>query len=189
MEKKYYKFTSKGYLTTMAVVDIYTLEAWRTGDKSDDIRFLNENLMVGEYPDWLKFPLEYVEYWKGKAKDVLEMRRVCCFLISEHLKDVFEEAGLTGWKTFDVIVRKKDGEILPGYYGFSVTGRNPSSKVEEDVEIPDFFRLKPKLSIILCTQRVIDTLKANKIRDFDVYPIKGDDVFGKHYDLINFPKE
>ena len=143
---------------------------------------------MGEYPDWLKFPVEYVESEKGKIRDVMEMRDLY-FLISEHLKDVFEEAGLTGWKTFDIIVRKKDGEILPGYYGFTVTGRNPSSKVERGVEIPDFFQLNPNCGAIICTQRVVDTLKTNKIRDFDITLIKGDDVFGKYYDLINFPKE
>lgn len=140
MEKKYYKFTSKGYLTTMAVRDVYTNEVRRTGAlPNNELYWLNENLVSGEYPDWLKFPVEYVEIEKGRARDVLEMRRASCFLISEHLKDVFEKAGLTGWKTFDIIVRKKDGEILPGYYGFTVTGRNPSSKVEGNVEIPDFF--------------------------------------------------
>lgn len=76
----------------MAVRNVYLNEARRTGVMSDEIYFLNRRLRMGEYPDWLKFPVEYVEIEKGKARDVLEMRDLY-FLISEHLKDVFEKAG------------------------------------------------------------------------------------------------
>lgn len=36
---------------------------------------------------------------------------------------LLKENGFTGWSTYPVEVRNKDGEVVDGYAGFSVTGR------------------------------------------------------------------
>ena len=109
------------------------------------------------------------------------------FLISDFLKDIFEKAGLTGWKTYDITIHRKNGDILPGFYGFSITGRNPSSNIGNTPEIPDFFMLHPDKLWLICTQRVVDVLKENKIKDFET-TLLSNESYPDVYQQINFPK-
>ena len=96
------------------------------------------------------------------------MRYPQMFLISGRIRQVFEENGLTGWKAFDVVVWKKDGEQqVTGYNGFTVTGRLPERWNPDDAEIPDFFNLESTLYVI-CSQKVYDAIKKNKIKCFEV---------------------
>ena len=138
---------------------------------------------------WIEVHTGIVPTWKRRDKkkinNIIETRWIGCFLISEHLKQIFESNGLTGWKTYDVTIHKKNGEILPGFYGFSVTGRNPVKNSDEAVDIPDFFRLRPDWGTIIASQKVVDVLKANKIRDFETNLIC---IGDSYYDNINFPK-
>ena len=46
MEKKYYKIASKGYLTTMAVRNVYLNEARHTGVLPNEVYFLEDRLSL-----------------------------------------------------------------------------------------------------------------------------------------------
>jgi len=109
-----------------------------------------------------------------------EMRFPPVFLISEKVCNLFKENGVTGWKQYDVIVKDKKGKIIHGYYGFTVTGKTPASK---DEVIPDFFHPAP-LCAIVCSQKVFDLMKVNKIRDFE-FDLIGVEGYGSCcYDYI-----
>jgi len=45
------------------------------------------------------------------------------FLISDRMKDAFEENNLTGWKCFPIRLLNKKGEVIEGYRGLTITGR------------------------------------------------------------------
>jgi hypothetical protein len=169
MKNTFYEFSSKGYLNTMAVSPVIAELAYLRNDRSPDGGInIREQLLLGEYPAGLEFPVEYIVTENGKMTDVLEMRYPGMFLISDHVKQIFEENGLTGWKAFDVVVWKKDGEQqVTGYNGFTVTGRLPEGWDSVDAEFPDFFNLKSTLFVI-CTPKVRAVLKENKIKCFAV---------------------
>ena len=169
MRTVFYTLNSKGYLNTMAVTPVIADLAYLRNDRSPDGGInIREQLLLGEYPAGLEFPVEYIVTENGKMTDVLEMRYPPMFLISDHVKQVFEENGLTGWKAFDVVVWKKGGEQqVTGYNGFTVTGRLPEGWNPGDAEFPDFFNLKSTLFIV-CSPKVRAVLKENKIKCFNV---------------------
>ena len=55
------------------------------------------------------------------------MRYPGLMLISDHIRNIFEENGLTGWKSYDVVVKKKNEEVIKGFSGFSVIGHLPEA--------------------------------------------------------------
>lgn len=184
MANNYYHFSSKGFLSTLAASPKIFQEAIATNDWSSK-RYIHDNLIFGESLESYKFPLDFIVTDGKNVNNVIEMRFVSAFLISENLKNLFEQTGLTGWKAYDVTIHKKNGEILPGFYGFSVTGRNPVKNSDEAVDIPDFFRLRPDWRTIIASQKVVDVLKVNKIKDFETNLIC---IGDSYYDNINFPK-
>lgn len=187
MVNNYYDFGSKGYLSTLAVWPSIFIKAIQCNDWSNNGgRYVEEQLRFGEYSPNLLFPLDFVVKDGYKIRDILEMRSLT-FLISDRLKLIFEAANLTGWKTYDVVIHQKDGSILPGFNGFSVMGRNPSEKSDGYPEIPDFFRLRHDQSWLICTQRVVDVLKENKIKDFET-TLLSNESYPDVYQQINFPK-
>ncbi len=169
MKNAFYDFSSKDYLNTMAVSPVIAELAYLRNDRSPDGGInIYKQLLLGEYPAGLEFPVEYIVTENGKMTDVLEMRYPQMFLISDRIRQVFEENGLTGWKAFDVVVWKKGGEQqVTGYNGFTVTGRLPEGWNPDDAEIPDFFNLESTLYVI-CSQKVYDAIKKNKIKCFEV---------------------
>jgi hypothetical protein len=176
MKNTFYHFSSKGYLNTMSVAPVIAELAYLRNDRSPDGGInIREQLLLGEYPAGLEFPVEYIVKDNGKMTDVLEMRWPGMFLISDHVKQVFEENGLTGWKAFDVVVWKRGGEQqITGYNGFTVTGRLPEGWDSDDAEFPDFFNLR-STTFVICTPKVRAVLKENKIKCFEVYLIDKED--------------
>lgn len=169
MEKKYYSFDSTKYLVTLAVTPDLFSKAIDDGDFSaDSFRHIIPKLMLGTYPDNLIFPVEFTEKNGKKLRDVIEMRWSFAFLISTRIKELFEENGITGWKPYDVVVKRKNGEIIPGYHGFSVLGRYPELLPASGDLVPDFYHPECLGLGIVCSQRVVDLLRKYKIRDFDI---------------------
>ena len=167
MIHKYFDFTSQGYLNTLAATPDIFERALEIGDYSPETRGIIDLLMLGTYPRSLAFPVEFTVFDGKKLRDVIEMQWCSAFLISNRLRDIFQTEGLTGWQTFDVIVRKKNGEVIPGYCGFSVIGRCPC-EVPKSADAPDFFHPESKARGFRCSQKVIDVLRKYKIRDFDI---------------------
>ena len=188
MKSKYYKFNSKNALRTLAASPVVFEKAIKEDDWSPKSgRHIFEKLIFGHYPDFLDFPLDFIVTDGREIRDVVEMRYPHAFLISEKLKTVFENSGLTGWRTYDVVIHKKNGELLPGYFGFSVIGENPVDDDDCQLPAPDFFRLKPDWLSVICTQKVVDVLKENKIKVFETSPVN-EDNYTHLFKEINFPK-
>lgn len=101
---------------------------------------------------------------------------------------VLQKGAFTGWGTWPVEVRDRDGTLVPGYAGLAVTGRcgpwDFSSCEEVDVEFPygrmrrvRGFRFDPagwdgsdlflvgQTSFILCAERLAAALRRARIRN------------------------
>jgi hypothetical protein len=86
MRTAFYTLNSKGYLNTMAVTPVIAELAYLRNDRSPDGGInIREQLLLGEYPAGLEFPVEYIVTENGKMTDVLEMRYPGMFLISDPL--------------------------------------------------------------------------------------------------------
>lgn len=71
----------------------------------------------------LEQPLKLRAYMGGQATDFLWCGLSAIRVVSERLVTLLQEHAFTGWATYPVEVYGRKGEALPGYYGFSVTGR------------------------------------------------------------------
>jgi hypothetical protein len=82
-----------------------------------------DRLQWGDY-SYSEFPVSFI-YYRGRVlKDILGVGWISLYLISDRMKKVLEEHNLTGWKTFPIKLFGKKKEEIPGYHGFSVTGRS-----------------------------------------------------------------
>ena len=107
--KDFYDFGSRLVSSTMQV-DAISLEGG-----------LNP-LIYGDY-EGISFPIVFKHEYGSKLRDILDTGWASLHLISDSLKELLETNGLTGWKTFPVKVLTKKNEEIPGYQGFSITGR------------------------------------------------------------------
>jgi len=145
-----------------------------------------KRLLIGDY-EGFEFPLTFKHERQHKALDIL-VTGPYLYLISDRMKKILEENKLTGWnpiyvKLFDI----KNNEI-PGYYGFSISGRcgpvdyhkceiierryvENGPLVKEYIGLPigleewdgsDFFLPKGWLGTII-TPKAADIFKKNKI--------------------------
>ena len=120
--KDFYTFDSKGYLTTVSVFP--DLCEPLMGDAA--FNFMNNKIIKGDWSG-LEFPLIFHQIENGKKlRDVLDMRYVSAYLISDRMKNILEENKITGWKSYPVVIHDKKGDIIEGYNGFSVVGRSGS---------------------------------------------------------------
>ena len=77
-------------------------------------------LFIGEY--YVEKPLVFKGYMGQKVFEWLWATSPL-FVISERIHSSFEDAGLTGWKSYPVEVYDRKGGRLPKYYGVSIIGR------------------------------------------------------------------
>ena len=66
-----------------------------------------------------------VTHAMGEAipQDVIWTTSVAFLVVSQRFIDILLDNRFTGWSTYPVEVYSKAGELLPGYFGFSVGGR------------------------------------------------------------------
>eukprot|EP01132_Coremiostelium_polycephalum_P000319 gene319-410_t len=126
-------------------------------------------LINGDYTG-ISFPIIFKQVYGKKLQDMLDTGWPGLFLISDRMKSVLEENQLTGWKTFSVQVFDKKGEGIPGYHGFSITGRcgeidYSKSPIIEKRRVPDGPLVKFYKVI---TQRAAEILKKNKLTNIDL---------------------
>lgn len=187
MDNKYYVFDSKGYLVTLEAVPKIFRDAINNQDFSENGgKNIIQQLICNNYPSNITFPVIYYIEDGKKVRNVIEIRHPSAFLISTEIKELFESNGITGWKPYDIILYRKDGSIMEGYYGFTVTGTNSIDPNNPDY-IPDFFHFYPKYGGVVCTQRVVDLLKKHKIKDFEMKPVN-EHSFLFLFEEIVFPK-
>lgn len=132
--KYFYTFGSCGYGTTFAAFP----------ERADQLISCNERattylsrLILGDYND-LQLPVIYNEIKGGSSgkrmRDILDTRYPPLYLISDRFKNVLEESGITGWKSYPIALFDKKGNPIEGYNGFSVTGR--AGKMQKFDQLP-----------------------------------------------------
>lgn len=132
--KDFYTFDSCGYGTTFAAFP----------ERADQLISCNERaaaylsrLILGDYND-IQLPVIYNEIKGGssgkKMRDILDTRYPPLYLISDRFKNVLEECGITGWKSYPIALFDKKGNPVNGYNGFSITGR--AGKMEKFDQLP-----------------------------------------------------
>lgn len=96
---------------------------WRADGESEKAMEFTDCLTYGEY-DNMVLPLIFRQdhEFGNKLRDVLRGGRFL-YLISDRFKDLLNEHGLTGWKTFPIELYDKKGNKIEGYNGFSIIGR------------------------------------------------------------------
>ena len=117
-------------------------------------------------------------------RDVLDMRSVGFFVISDRMKDVLEENGFTGWKTYPIQLYDKKKNLISGYSGFTVTGKGgrvyyPLNEAWNPVlgwnpaswDGSDFFHFENTRHILI-TERVMKVLRKHKIDAIDMDPLE-----------------
>lgn len=194
-----YHFSSKGYLTTVAVTPDYFENAIKKDLHGPDSgRDIHHQMLYMEYkgrkryPPYVDFPVVYRQFDGNKLRDMLDMRfDGRCFLISDRLRSLLTDNGITGWESFPIVLYDKKGNEIPGYNGFTVIGsggkllRLPHPKEENEYFVmpeyniwnyrdwdgSDFFRIKPNYNLLV-TQRVKDLLVSNRIESPNFYPIE-----------------
>lgn len=80
------------------------------------------HLISGDYAG-VNFPIVFKQEYGTKLQDILDTGWPSLFLISDRIKVILDENALTGWMVFAVEVQDKQGRLIPGYHGFSITGR------------------------------------------------------------------
>lgn len=122
--KDFYDFHSRNYLTTFfAKADILKQAIKRSDSKL--AWKISWDLEDGSYQGY-EFPIVFHEVRGDSGKqmrDVLDNRDTMAYLISDRMKDLLIDNNITGWKCYDIEMYDKKGNIVPGYNGFSVTGK------------------------------------------------------------------
>lgn len=193
----FYTLHSRNYLTTFnATPKLFRnaidnhLRGFHSG------REIYDQLAFGDhYPEYIQFPIVFYQEDGKRMRDVLDMRYVGFFVISDRMKLVLEENGFTGWKTYPVQLYDKKKNLISGYSGFTVTGKGgrvyyPLNEAWVPVlgwnpacwDGSDFFHFENTRHIII-TERVMKVLKKHKIDAIDMKPledsIKLDPLAGK----------
>ena len=79
-------------------------------------------LLLGEYSQ-LEFPIRFEHESGTVLSDFLDTGWPGWFLISERVCSSFRDRGLTGWKTYPIMLVDKRANEVQGYCGLSFTGR------------------------------------------------------------------
>jgi hypothetical protein len=60
-------------------------------------------------------------------------------IIADSVVQLLRSHGFTGWSLYDVSVRDKQGQLVPGYRGLAVTGRCGHIDNSQSIEVPRIF--------------------------------------------------
>lgn len=182
----FYTLHSRNYLTTFnATPKLFrnAIDNHLCGFHSG--REIYDQLAFGDhYPEYIQFPIVFYQEDGKRMRDVLDMRSVGFFVISDRMKDVLEENGFTGWKTYPIQLYDKKKNLISGYSGFTVTGKGgrvyyPLNEAWNPVlgwnpaswKGSDFFHFE-NTRHILVTERVMKVLRKHKIDAIDMDPLE-----------------
>lgn len=79
------------------------------------------NLIKGDFKG-IEFPVTFQIQSGKKFLDILDTGWPSLYLISDRLKTILEEQGLTGWLSFSIKLLDKNNNLIQGYHGLSVKG-------------------------------------------------------------------
>lgn len=186
---RFYRFMSKGYLSSFAVSPDLFEKALKENDcKAGGPREIQRLLREGDYPDWVQFPIVFHQIDGTKLRDIIDSRRVDFDVISERVESILCKHNITGWKTYPVrIFDKKENEIF-GYRGFSVLGRGGRLiYLKDGPEVNFRFEKKDKILDltewdgsdiflvfgvgIIISDRAMKLFKENRVSAVDYLPI------------------
>lgn len=123
--RDFYVFDSCGYGTTFAATAEEFERCLSVGENDLGGCFYSK-LILGDYKD-IQFPVVYNEIKGGssgkKMRDILDTRYHPLYLISDRFKNILEESGIIGWKSYPIALFDKKGNPVEGYSGFSISGR------------------------------------------------------------------
>ena len=112
----FFEFKSRFASSTVQVGAVSLRDPATVGELDED------RLSMGDYSG-IVFPVVFRHEYGRKWCDVLDTGTPTLMLISERIKGLLEEHGLTGWGTFAVRILGKKGSEVFGYHGFSTLGR------------------------------------------------------------------
>jgi hypothetical protein len=83
-----------------------------------------------------------IQWAMGSAKpgEVMWTTHAVPIIVADSVVQLLRSHGFTGWSLYDVSVRDKQGQVLPGHSGLAVTGRCGNIDYTQSVEVP---RIRP----------------------------------------------
>lgn len=103
--------------------------------KRDEALALTRSEMQPAHPITVKWTM-------GRATPVEVIRTTYAapIIVADSVVQLLRSNGFTGWSLYDVAVHDKQGQVIPGYRGLSVTGRCGNIDWAQSVEVP---RIRP----------------------------------------------
>jgi hypothetical protein len=141
-------------------------------------------------------PLQ-VDWAMGRAKPVEVIRTTLgtVAIIADSVVQLLRAHGFTGWSLYEVSVRDKQGQGIPGYSGLSVTGRCGELDHSMSIEVPrirpggifpvwkglffepeswdgsDFFMPAQRFGFVFVVEEVKKALERSKVRNVEFTPL------------------
>jgi len=83
-----------------------------------------------------------VTWAMGRAKpiEVIRTTYAAPVIVADSVIQLLRSSGFTGWSLYDVSIRDKEGQTVPGYNGLAFTGRCGSIDKSQSIEVP---RIRP----------------------------------------------
>jgi hypothetical protein len=140
-------------------------------------------------------PIFLQGYMGGQVADFIFSGSVFIRVISKRVYDLLQSNKITGWKIYPVEVFDRKGQPLPGYYGFSIIGkecrrdRTRSQRLtkqivpqgdpfeyykglyffDEDWDGSDIFLVQNNIMVV--TEKVLNLFKKNKVTNVEFIPL------------------
>ncbi|KGM14425.1 hypothetical protein [Cellulomonas bogoriensis] len=135
------------------------LGPWHSADGRDVV-----DLIAGGDLDQISFPVWFQAFGRGtRWGDMLWTGGLPCKVASTRFVAVLESIGATGWRTFEVDLRAKGGDPVPGYLGIATTGPG------DDLDVTHLFGFQ---NLALRVKRhVLEALLGAGVDQFDHEPL------------------
>lgn len=91
--------------------------------KNKDIIHKIDMLFYGQKAELSSMPIEFIYLCGSKAFDLISCGFSHIYLISEKVVNLLVKENVTGWDSYEVKAYDKEGYLLEGYRGLSITGK------------------------------------------------------------------
>jgi hypothetical protein len=91
---------------------------------SDDLVYETSREMARGNFSSVELPISFNQVSGKKWTDLLNPSSVGLYLVSSKFADLLDKNNISGWKSFPIVLKNKEGEIVTGYSGFSVIGES-----------------------------------------------------------------
>ncbi|MBN1205821.1 MAG: hypothetical protein JXB05_12965 [Myxococcaceae bacterium] len=138
-----------------------------------------------------------VKWTMGRTQpvEVIRTTLVAPLIVADSVVQLLRSHGFTGWSLYEVSVRDKQGQVIPGYSGLAVTGRCGNIDWSQSIEVPrirptgtfpvwkglffdpaswdgsDFFMPSERSGYVLVVEEVKKAFERAKIRNVDFTPL------------------